>query len=167
MYTWLCCFMCKYRQIKQIMISIYWTDLINTTLMDATLQQFNVLSYTYSIGCVYVQNLHNPFMVNKLSDGFSHEKFICSHWKYFIAIINIIIIIITNFHTVRKMYKKGVSCMVKALSTRSCKFYARGNDVCWIDALEILWMETLRPFLQSFNKVIRQKAKALYVIRSM
>lgn len=117
---------------------------------------------------MYVQNLHNPFMANKLNDGFSHEEFICSHWKYFIAIIIIIIIItITNFRTLQDVYRKRVSCVVKALSTRPCKFNARGNDVCWIDALEILWMESLRPFLQSFNKVIRQKAKALYVIRLM
>lgn len=72
--------------------------------------------------------------------------------------------ILTHFE---RRIKRRVACVVKALSTRPCKFHARGNDVCWIDALEILWMETLHPFLQSFNKVIRQKAKALYVIRLM
>lgn len=37
-------------------------------------------------------------------------------------------------------HKESVSRVVKALTARSRKFYAGGNDVWWIDALGILWM---------------------------
>lgn len=123
------------------------------------MQQFDALLYTFHRLCMgKIYTIY--FYREQIKRFVSHKKFV-RHWKYFIAIL-IIIIIITNFHSVWK-YVKGNFYVLKTSSTSFCKFFMLKGQRCVLNWC--IWdplNEKSEFFFQSFNKVIRQKAEATF-----